>query len=311
MNPRNLSFISTFLLVIFSCTPLFPGSLDRTWSAISEGRMSVVLLFIACLAALCAFFIFLLVRQRRRILNYMQQAMARDMHDEIGASISNICMLSALVERDLSPAGAEQGKEFLNRISEEANKIHDTISDTIKVLDPAYKRLMGLSALLGHHAQEVFRYQPIDFSIHLSEGAKDQRIRACYRRDFFLILKECLHNISRHAKATEVRIEFEEKGGMLYCQISDNGCGFDSTVPGCCNGLKIMARRAKFIGARLSIDTWPGRGTEVHLCLPLRMHLLSFSYWKHWIMRTKARMNFGGAHLPSKNVLPEITFNSI
>lgn len=269
----------------------------------------LAIVFLGLASAFSGIFIYLLILQRRRMLSYMQQAMARDMHDEIGASISNICMLSSLAERNLSEQEAGQGKEFLERIRGEANKIHDTISDTINVIDPAYERLMGLSALLSHHAQEVFRYQPIDFTIQLSEGVKNLRVRACFRRDFFLVLKECLHNISRHAQAREVRVGFMEERGMLHCQISDNGCGFNAKVQGRCNGLKIMARRARFIGARLSVETWPGRGTTVHLYLPLRVHLLSFSYWRFWLLRAKERLDFLPSNSAPTNVLPEIITN--
>jgi hypothetical protein len=232
--------------------------------------------------------------------------MARDIHDEIGASISNICLLTGLVEKSLSLENAEQGRKFLTRINEEANKIHDTISDTIKILDPAYETLEGLTSLLGHHAQDVFRYHEIDFSINLTPQLRSIRLKPTCRRDFYLILKESLHNIARHSKATSVLIEFREKTGELYCRVNDNGCGFNSAVSSRNSGLKNMTRRAKLIYARLWIDTRPEQGTTIHLLLPFRsvtlLHRLKQSLL--YVARSGYHRNSASSQ---PNTLPEFT----
>jgi signal transduction histidine kinase len=155
--------------------------------------------------------------------------------------------------------------------------------------------------LLAHHAQEVFRYQPLDFSIHLAEEIRDVRISASFRRDFYLILKETLHNISRHSGATAVYIEFGEKNGELNCRIRDDGCGFDPATISRGNGLKNMARRAKLIGGKLLIDTRPGGGTVVHLNMPLS----GARRWKLWASRLAKNISYAGEATPQSNALPE------
>lgn len=259
---------------------------------------------LALLAALFAVFastLYLIKRFRRAALSRQRQCLAQDLHDEIGASLSNISLLSALAERGIPAGESNQNSIYLHRISEEANKVHDTISDTIKMLDPEYRQLQGLTALLTHHAQEVFRYQPLDFSINLAEQIKHIRIKTSYRRDFYLILKESLHNIARHAQATEAEIEFREENGELHCRIRDNGCGFDPATTAGSNGLRNMARRARRIGGRLIMDTRPGKGTQVHLMLPLSAAL----HWKLKVLRGINRIGHIGATAHRSDPMPE------
>ena len=249
------------------------GGFFRGWHLEIAGALLAI-------AAIFFSFVFLLARQRERLRRELLHEMARDLHDETGAAISNISLLAELLKRELDPAQQKQGEGLLNRISEEADKIHGIISSAIKVLDPEYERLHQLTALLGHHAQDVFCYQPIDFSIVLPAELRDIRMRASCRHDFYLILKETLHNIARHAQAQTARIEFWREGRTLYCRISDDGCGFDPAASPPGNGLRNMERRARRIGARLTVDAAPLRGAAVCLALPLRAPWWHAERWK-------------------------------
>lgn len=268
-----------------------------------ETNPSQLFALLAALFAVCVFVFYLFNRFRRAARNRQRQCLAQDLHDEIGASLSNISLLSALAERGIPADESNQNSFYLHRISEEANKVHDTISDTIKMLDPEYRQLEGLTALLTHHAQEVFRYQSLDFSINLAEQIRHIRIKTGYRRDFYLILKESLHNIARHAQATEAEIEFREENGELHCRIRDNGCGFDPAVAAGSNGLRNMARRARLIGGRLIMDTRPGKGTLVHLMLPLSAALR----WKLRIWQFVGRIGHIGVTARQSDPMPEFT----
>jgi signal transduction histidine kinase len=88
------------------------------------------------------------------------------------------------------------------------------------------------------------------------------------RRHLFLIYKELLHNIVRHARATSVRIALEATADALRLQVTDNGHGFtNGTADG--SGLRNIRRRAQELGAELAIETTPGVGTTAKVTVQM------------------------------------------
>jgi signal transduction histidine kinase len=90
------------------------------------------------------------------------------------------------------------------------------------------------------------------------------------RHSFYLACKEALHNVQKHAAATEVRVQVTVEDGMLRVNIEDNGCGFDPLAArpeG--NGLRNMRQRFHDLGGRFTLDTRPGQGTRVSMSIPL------------------------------------------
>jgi signal transduction histidine kinase len=82
---------------------------------------------------------------------------------------------------------------------------------------------------------------------------------------FYRFVQESLSNVTKHSNATAVAITLTN-GTSVELRVSDNGCGFDpSAVPAGHLGLTIMRERAEAVGARLSIDTSPGSGTDLRL----------------------------------------------
>jgi signal transduction histidine kinase len=86
-----------------------------------------------------------------------------------------------------------------------------------------------------------------------------------FRRNILLMYKEVLHNIQKHARATQVRILINEGQGCFTITIEDNGVGFDTALPGSGNGLNNLKSRASSIGATLEISSAPETGTRVKI----------------------------------------------
>jgi len=84
---------------------------------------------------------------------------------------------------------------------------------------------------------------------------------------FYRICQEALNNIAKHAKATQVEIDVRHEPGALDLHIRDNGRGFDSSeqTPSGHYGLSMMRERAETVGARLTVTSEPGRGTELYI----------------------------------------------
>jgi signal transduction histidine kinase len=105
-------------------------------------------------------------------------------------------------------------------------------------------------------------------------------VTAEIRHNLFLAFKEALHNVVKHATASEVRVVLKLAAAQLELQVTDDGCGFDTAIPGdghatagriaCGSGLANMQRRLEEIGGVCEIRSEPGRGTMVTFIVPLR-----------------------------------------
>ncbi|NUQ23513.1 MAG: hypothetical protein HUU34_06150 [Saprospiraceae bacterium] len=223
---------------------------------------------------------------RKRVNEKIRCGIAQDLHDDLGSSLSNICILSDLVSDEITQAGkSARTKELLEKISSEAIKVNDAISDTITVLGASCRNLGHLAALLNRHGHELLADKGIAFSLELPEAAKAMPIPPPIRRDIYLILKEALHNIMKHASASQVRVGFELGYRHLNCWVIDDGCGFDLNKEHAGNGLFNMKRRAKSIKGKLEIRASPDKGCCLLLMVPIArygimLRLLHSVQWK-------------------------------
>lgn len=224
----------------------------------------------------------ILLWRQRKALEKLRRGIARDLHDELGASLSNITLLTGLVSQELPCGSKGRAQEFLDRISEEADKVHDSISDTVAVLGSSCRKLGHLAALINRHGYELLQEKGIAFSLLLPQALKETHIPASRRRDLYLIIKEALHNIMRHSGASEASVQFRADCRRLYCTIGDNGHGFDASRTHAGNGLTNMKRRAGAIMGSLKIVSSPGNGCVLLLTVPLRP-----LWYPAWLLRSR------------------------
>ncbi len=232
-------------------------------------KLQVVIYIVVFSGLLMCLLIILLWRQHT-LIEKIRRGIARDLHDEFGASLSNISLLTGLVSREL-PCGPEgKAQEYLDRISEEADKVHNSISDTVAVLGSSCRKLGHLAALINRHGYELLQEKGIAFSLSLPPELKEARIPASRRRDLYLLIKEALHNIMQHSEASQASVAFSADWRRLYCRINDNGRGFDPAGQHSGNGLKNMIRRARIIKGRFTVSSRPGGGCELVVSMRLR-----------------------------------------
>lgn len=221
-------------------------------------------------AGVLLFFMAAVCRHYRLAVKRLQRRMARDLHDDLGASLSNICFLSGLATQSLSESNPEKTKALLCRIDAEAAEVHAVISDSIAIIGASCSQLGHLAALLNRKGYELLREKGMEFSLMLPEALREVSISATRRRELYPLLKEALQNVIRHSRADDVRITFDTDGRRLYCRITDNGCGFDPGKQHSGNGLKNMQRRAAILGGKLQFFSEPGKGCTLLLQVPLR-----------------------------------------
>jgi ligand-binding sensor domain-containing protein/two-component sensor histidine kinase len=215
-------------------------------------------------------FFYALYRYRIKQLLKVQTVrnrIASDLHDDIGATLTNINMLSAISRKNLEqPLEAEK---FLQRISEEVTSTSQALNDIIWSVNSRNDSIEEILARMRRYAAELFDNSNTLCHLSLNEAATDKKISMEQRKDLYLIYKESMNNILKHAGANNVWIHVEWQNGNLCLKIKDDGKGFNPAIKVNGNGLKnIHARTGKWKG-NTAIKTAPGSGTFIEISIPL------------------------------------------
>lgn len=203
--------------------------------------------------------------ERQQELERERTRIAKDIHDHLGANLTRISLLSQAAHGELeNPA---QAAAQLDRIYDTSRELTRAMDEIVWAVNPQHDTLDSLASYLGNFAQEYLVAINIrcrlDVPLHLPHWP----INAEIRHNVFLAFKEALHNVVKHAGATEVSVMLAVAADGFTLTVRDNGAGFDPDTtpvrPGRGNGLKNMRQRMEKIHGRCEISSQPGGGAEV------------------------------------------------
>jgi ligand-binding sensor domain-containing protein/signal transduction histidine kinase len=229
--------------------------------------------FIAGLLALTAFLIYGFYRFRlTRLLELerMRTRIATDLHDDIGANLTRIALLSEVANQETRGRGGNGKRNLLPSIADIARESVASMNDIVWAISPDHDSLLDLTRRMRGHAEEVFTFRDIDLEFHAPTADTDLKLSVGVRRDLLLIFKETVNNAARHSACTKVWIDFRSENSILSLRIKDNGKGFETDSENDGQGLRSMTRRAAAHGGKLKIDSSKDQGTTVEFELPLQ-----------------------------------------
>ena len=219
-------------------------------------------------------------RRMQRRLEYleMQQMVqkerariARDIHDELGASLTEIGLLSEFAQRDSAPA--EQIRRDVGRIAAQARSSTRALDEIVWAVNPRNDTVEGFVNYASAYAEEQLRLANLRCRLEVPSPLPQRWLRADRRHHLFLAFKEALNNVLKHARASQVELRFQVDSERLSVGIRDDGCGFASDTnskPGAShNGLGNMKERLAGVGGGFACQSEPGRGTSVTLTINL------------------------------------------
>lgn len=193
----------------------------------------------------------------------LRAQIAADLHDDIGAGLTEISILGEVVNTRLRGGEQEQAADDLHKIREKARDLVDNMSDIVWLVNPKRDSFFDLLSRLGDSYQQVLNAKGIAFKIHNLEVLKKIRLDMAYRQQLFMIFKEALNNSIKHSGADELTLDIKMNGKELLMTLTDNGNGFDPAVATPGNGLENIRERAKKIGGKAIISSQPDSGTMV------------------------------------------------
>lgn len=206
-------------------------------------------------------------RQHERELA-IRDRIARDLHDDVGSTLSSIRFYSEAASRQvINP----QLKPLLEQISQTAGTLSESMQDIIWAVNSRRDQVEDLLARMREYGHRTATAQNARLRVRADERFARLHLGLEQRRNIYLIFKEALNNACKYANASEITVDVKLEQRHLLITIADNGQGFDQVAAnGGGNGLYNMKKRAGEIGGVLSIRSAPAEGTVIYLRLPLR-----------------------------------------
>ncbi|MEY4917144.1 MAG: hypothetical protein RL616_1057 [Verrucomicrobiota bacterium] len=213
------------------------------------------------LAVVVVIIIFYRVRLARlRALERLRQQIARDLHDEVGANLGSISLLTEVMEKMPQPGDLAQ-------IRSTADQTVDTLRDLVWIINPTHEYFTDLVERLKEIAAIMLANVACEFVE--PEQSKDIKLSLELRRNVPPLFKEILYNIRKHSRASRVAILLYCRDGNLVLEVRDDGVGFDVAKKRSGDGLKNFLNRAAEMHAELTVTSQLGNGTTVKLTAPL------------------------------------------
>jgi signal transduction histidine kinase len=227
--------------------------LKRAWVALG-------LLVVAGILAIVS----LMLRSRKKAVARLRRQIYSDLHDEVGSNLGSISLVAGQLEGQATNQRMKEGMADLALLAREAGA---SLREVVWMIDQSTIHLPALVQKLAERAERVVTHA--DLSVDICEECPDVVVSLTFKRHLIMFFKEVVHNCARHAQATQVGVAVAVEGRMLQISVSDNGCGFDPSIPSAGWGLTSMKKRAQEMDGEMELVSQPGAGTKIVLKVPL------------------------------------------
>ena len=191
-----------------------------------------------------------------------RERIARDLHDEISATLSGISFFSKAINTDPHNRLSGQSAHFMSLIHQSSTEILELLHDIIWSINPQGDHFDNIVAKFRRYASDLCESRSIRHEIVVPEPVPNRTVDTERRKNFWLLYKEMVTNAVRHADCSELRIRLAvESNGMVRLDLADNGRGFDPAAHSAQHGLKNIRARADLLAGELALHSAPGKGT--------------------------------------------------
>lgn len=206
--------------------------------------------------------------KRKMEMERMRSRLSRDLHDDIGSTLSSINILSRTAQSNLAQTNDDRTKASLEKINERSQRLLDSMSDIIWNINPGNDTIEEVMSRMREYATTILEAKNIDYTFNFPKEKMDCKLTMEVKNNMYLIFKEAVNNLSKYSGCSKVSLSllFDEKNIQLI--VEDNGIGFDTNKQTQGGGLINMNYRAAEIKGALRINSTPGRGTSVEVTMP-------------------------------------------
>jgi ligand-binding sensor domain-containing protein/signal transduction histidine kinase len=223
--------------------------------------------FKAAIVALVALVLTLLYRvrvARLRELERLRVEIAANLHDDVGARLTKMAMVTEFVDRET--AKGDRNKPHVQTLFTTTREVIQAMDEIVWTINPKNDTLDHLANYIFQYAQEYFQDTGVRCRLDLPAQLPDYAVSTEVRHNLFMAVKEALNNVLKHAAASEARVSLSVADDSITITITDDGRGFVPESAGAAgNGLANMKRRLESISGRLTLESKPGAGTTIKM----------------------------------------------
>jgi signal transduction histidine kinase len=205
--------------------------------------------------------------ERQHALEAERSRIARDLHDDLGSSLTEISVLASTGQ--LPQIGEANQPGLFHAIGAKARSLISALDVIVWAVDPEDNSLQSLADYLSGYTDDFFSHTSIACRFKVPVSFPAITLEGRVRHDLLMAVKEALNNVVRHANATEVEFRVAMTDGSLEIDIADNGKGIETMTARGGHGLKNLSARLQKLGGRCVVQSRPDGGTMVNIWLPL------------------------------------------
>jgi signal transduction histidine kinase len=210
-----------------------------------------------------------IVHKGRRLVEMerMRNHIARDLHDDIGSTLTSINILSKMA---LQQAHGQDGVVVnLQKIKDRTSAIMESMSDIVWAINPQNDTLEKMVFRMKEFTAEILEPLNIHYTFKEEGDLSAIKLDIRKRRDLYLVFKEAVNNAAKYSHCRNLDIRLQQDQQSLHLKVIDDGKGFDQQGVRNGNGLANMRQRATALDGVIRVDTGIGRGTGILLDVPL------------------------------------------
>ena len=206
--------------------------------------------------------------EQQRAVEHERTRMAQDLHDDLGAGLTEVNMLGSLARS--STTTADEKNKYLDQLTGVARRLVTSLDEIVWAVNPRNDSLASLASYFASYAQQFLELAAVNCGLDIAENLPRCPLNSKFRHALLLAFKEALNNIARHAGASEARLQIRVEGEDLVLAVTDNGRGLTAREPGPgADGLSNMRERITALGGRCDIQSEGQIGTTVQFRVPV------------------------------------------
>jgi ligand-binding sensor domain-containing protein len=226
---------------------------------------SRIVLLSLLLCALIFYTVYKIRLDQFKKIQSIRQKISRDLHDEIGSTLSSISINSKVAEK-LAPEFNPALGPVLRTIGENARTAMDNMNDIVWAISPASETFKDIMERIEIYALSLLDARNIKLKMDIADSLQDVQLDMQQRKNIYLILREAIHNVAKYSHATHCLVIGTVKNKIINLQVTDDGTGFDDINPSLGgNGLSHMQQRATELNAQFKIHSEKQKGTRISL----------------------------------------------
>jgi len=202
--------------------------------------------------------------QKTRDIKRIRNKIASDLHDDLGATLSSISIMSELVHQEIK-GQSPLANSLLEKIGNSSRNMIDSVNDMVWTINPKNDNFENIIKRMKAFAAEILSAKDIALQFDVDKSLIQSKLKMDKRENFYLIFKEAVNNSAKYSRAANAFVFIQDKQNSLKMTIRDDGDGFEPHRITMGNGLNNMRYRAELMKARFSIKSVPGKGTTIEL----------------------------------------------